>query len=149
MRFQTNIRHSEGELFSVHCWTRVTSSVHESSSWPRYSRTTCITAPFQTIRHSCCHLSPKGHCKIWGGQTSRCFLTEGPSRWIKWAEMPRKHLTYMKGASGHMPYRQWTSLRKTSRDKQEAQLLFPQKEMIFTWKKNLLAHTKDGVKNYF
>lgn len=98
------------DTFSVYLWTLLYTAFHQScdpasSLWPHHNRMACITAPFQTIRHSCCHLSLKGHCRILGGQTSRGFLTEGPSRWIKWADMPRKHLTYMKGTSGHMHYR--------------------------------------------
>lgn len=88
----------------------------------------CITAPFQTIRHSCCHLSLKGHCRIWGRQTSRGFLTEGPSRWIKWVEMPGKHLTYMKVCPGHMHYRALSRPVKTSRD---PKLLFLQQKDIY------------------
>lgn len=117
------------QLFSVDCWTFHTSAFHHrsdpvSSLWLHHCKMACITAPFQTIRHSCYHLSLKGHCRIWGRQTSRGFLTEGPGRWIKWAEMPWKHLTYMKVSSGCMHYRALSRPVKTTRDPQQTQLLF-------------------------
>lgn len=120
---------------SYHTSTFHQSSDHASSLWPHHGKMACITAPFQTIKHSCFHLTLKGYCRIWGRQTSRGFLTEGPSRWIKWAEMPRKHLTYIKVSPGHMHYRALSRLVKTSRDQQKAQILSLQQKIYL---KNVL-----------
>lgn len=116
---QKNIIKTGGKLFDI----MPLHFIRASTLCPRRDSTTArwpaSQLPFQTIRHSCCHLSLKGHCRNWGRQTSRGFLTEGPSRWIKWAEMPGKHLTYMKVSSGHMHYRALSRLVKSSRDPQD------------------------------